>query len=208
MKRLAIIGASGHGRVLADIAKITGYTDIVFLDDNPDKSECAGYPIIGPSYMASDLDAFLIVGIGNTVIRRRIQESLPNEKLITLIHPDAVIAEDVIIGEGSVVMAGVVLNTGTKVGKGCIINTSSSVDHDCEIGDYVHIAVGSHVCGGVQVDCGSWVGAGAVISNNLYICPDCIIGAGTVLIDSIYESGTYVGVPARKINRGVKPNET
>lgn len=199
MRKLAIIGASGHGKVVADIARKNGYKEIVFLDDDESIHECGGYPVIGKSSEAGTIDADIIVGIGNAGIRKRIQESVPEEKLVTLIHPDAVIAEDVAIGAGTVVMAGAVINSGARIGKGCIINTCSSVDHDCDVGDYVHIAVGSHLCGTVSVGDGTWIGAGATVSNNVSICSDCMIGAGAVVIKNIVEYGTYVGVPVRRM---------
>ena len=104
MRKLAIIGASGHGRVVADIARKNGYSEIVFLDDDENIHECGGYPVIGKSAEAGMIDADVIVGIGNASVRRRIQESIPDEKLIILIHPDAVVAEDIVIGTGTVVM--------------------------------------------------------------------------------------------------------
>lgn len=199
MRRLAIIGASGHGKVIADIARKNGYKEIVFLDDDESIHECGGYPVIGESSEAGTIDADIIVGIGNAGIRKRIQESVPEEKLVTLIHPDAVVADDVVIGKGTVVMAGAVINPGTHLGKGCIINTCSSVDHDCDVGDYVHISVGSHLCGTVSVGSGTWIGAGATVSNNISICSDCMIGAGAVIVKNIDSAGKYMGVPARRI---------
>ena len=199
MRRLAIIGASGHGQVIAEIARRIGYCEIVFFDDDESIHECGGYPVIGKSSEAGTIDADVIVGIGNADIRKRIQESIPELKLATLIHPDAVIAEDVEIGVGTVVMAGAVINPGTHIGKGCIINTCSSVDHDCIVDDFVHVAVGSHLCGTVNVGAGTWIGAGVTVSNNVFICPDCMIGAGAVIVNDIWESGTYVGVPAKRV---------
>lgn len=199
MRKLAIIGASGHGKVVADIARKNRYKEIVFLDDDDSIHKCGGYPVIGKSSEAGTIDADVIIGIGNARVRKQIQESIPDEKLVTLIHPDAVVAEDVAIGAGTVVMAGAVINSGARIGKGCIINTCSSVDHDCEVGDYVHIAVGSHLCGTVSVGDGTWIGAGATVSNNISICPDCMIGAGAVIVKNIDSAGTYMGVPARRI---------
>ena len=199
MRKLAIIGASGHGRVVADIARKNGYSEIVFLDDDENIHECGGYPVTGKSAEAGMIDADVIVGIDNASVRRRIQESIPDEKLIILIHPDAVVAEDIVIGTGTVVMAGTVINPGARIGKGCIINTCSCVDHDCEVGDYVHIAVGSHLCGTVSVGNGTWIGAGATVSNNVSICSNCMIGAGSIVVKNIDLAGTYFGVPARSI---------
>lgn len=198
-RRLVIIGAGGHGKVIADIAERNGYREIVFLDDNKAVTECAGYPVIGGSQDVDRLDTDVILGIGDAKVRRRIQESLKNMNLVTLIHPDAVVARDVILGEGTVVMAGAVINPGTEVGRGCIINTCSSVDHDCKVGDFVHVAVGSHLCGMVVVGDEAWVGAGATISNNISVCHGCVIGAGAVVVKNIEQEGTYVGVPVRKV---------
>ncbi len=199
MKKLAIIGASGHGKVVADIAKKNGYKEILFLDDDDSVRECGDFPVVGKSFEAETIDADVIIGIGNANIRSRIQEAVPEEKLITLIHPDAVVAEDVLIGAGTVIMAGAVINPGAKIGKGCIVNTCSSVDHDCVIGDYVHIAVGGHLCGMVSVGNKTWIGAGATVVNNVAICPDCMIGAGAAVVKNIDSAGTYIGVPARRI---------
>ena len=199
MRKLAIIGASGHGKVVADIARKNGYKEIVFLDDDESIHGCGGHLVIGKSSDAGTIDADVIIGIGNAGIRKQIQESILDEKLITLIHPDAVVAEDVLIGKGTVVMAGAVINPGVRIGKGCIINTCSSVDHDCEVGDYVHIAVGSHLCGTVTVGDGTWIGAGATVSNNVSICSDCMIGAGAVIVKNVDSAGTYMGVPARRV---------
>ncbi len=201
-KKLIIIGASGHGKVLADIAKKNGYTQIAFLDDDPKATECNGYPVKGAS---GDFSAFsdhdFIVGIGNAAVRRRIQEQLSAAGLniVSLIHPSAVIGENVFIGPGTAVMAGAVINPCTTIGTGCIINTCASVDHDCQIGDFAHISVGAHIAGTVEVGESTWVAAGATVINNLHITNDCMIGAGAVVVKDISEPGTYVGVPAKRM---------
>ena len=122
-----------------------------------------------------------------------------NKNIATLIHPSAVIGEEVSIGEGTVVMAGAVINPCTIIGDGCIVNTCASVDHDNNLEDFVHIAVGAHLCGTVCVGNKTWIGAGTVVSNNLSVCDDCTIGAGAVVVKNIEEKGTYVGVPAKKL---------
>lgn len=202
MKQLIIIGASGHGKVVADIAKKSGYEDIAFLDDNEQLKDCGGYSVIGKSCLAAEYsESDFIVAIGNARIREKMQKDLSNMgiNIATLIHPYAVIAEDVSIGKGTVVMAGVVINPGVVIGDGCIINTCSSIDHDCIIGDFVHISVGSHVAGTVHIGVKTWLGVGAIVSNNVNICHDCMIGAGTVVIKDICASGTYVGIPAQRL---------
>lgn len=200
MKKLVIIGASGHGKVIADIALKTGYEEIIFLDDDDSVKTCAGFPVVGNSEMISEYkDWDFVVAIGNAGIRERLTDELAGYSLATLIHPNAVIGREVEIGCGTVIMAGAVINSYTKIGRGCIINTCSSVDHDCNIGDFVHVAVGAHICGTVNVGSSTWIGAGSTVSNNIDICGNCIIGAGAVVIKNIEEAGTYVGVPAKKI---------
>lgn len=196
-KGLVIVGASGHGKVIVDIAKLNGYRDIVFLDDNENLKECSGYPILGKVDMLREVKGDVFVAVGDSSVRSRIIKKYPEKKFPTLIHPNSIIADDVVIGEGSVIMAGAVVNPSARIGKGCIVNTSSSIDHDCSIGDYVHIAVGAHVCGTVSIGDFCWIGAGATISNNVSICSSTIIGAGATVIKDIKENGTYVGVPAK-----------
>ena len=198
LKRLAIIGAGGHGKVIADMAVLNGYEEIVFLDDNKSVTEYAGYPVIGRCGEAEGIAADITVGIGNSDVRKKIFESLGKGRMVTLIHPDAVVAKGTVIGAGSVVMAGVVINPGVVIGKGCIVNTCSSIDHDCKVGDFVHIAVGSHLCGMVIIGDETWIGAGATISNNVSVCCNCVIGAGAVVVRDISKQGTYTGIPARK----------
>lgn len=197
LKKLIIIGASGHGKVIADIAVNNGYEDIVFLDDNESVLECAGYPVIGKTCQAAKMDGDKIIAIGNAVVREKIQKNI---KVITLVHPDAVISRRVQIGDGTVVMAGAVINSDTVIGDGCIINTGASVDHDCKIGNFSHISVGTHIAGTCVIGDRTWIGAGATVSNNVKICCDSMIGAGAVVVNDIDVSGTYVGVPAKLIN--------
>ena len=196
MNKLIIIGASGHGKVIADIAVRNGYTEIVFLDDDSNISECAGYPVVGKTSKEKEMPGDKIVAIGNAKIRERIQNEI---QTITLIHPDATISRRVRIGNGSVIMAGAVINSDAVIGEGCIVNTGASVDHDCQIQSFSHISVGAHVAGTCEIGTRTWIGAGATVSNNVNICNDCMIGAGAVVIENIEESGTYVGVPAKRI---------
>lgn len=200
MKRLVIIGASGHGKVVADIAARGQYGEILFLDDAEGLTECGGYPVVGASNCFTEYDCDMAVAIGNAKIRQRLQEQLEQagKRLPALIHPDAVIASSAVIGDGTVVMAGAVAGPDSRIGKGCIINTCASVDHDCQVADYVHVSVGAHLAGTVVVGKRSWIGIGAVVSNNLKIAGDCMIGAGAVVVSDILEEGTYLGVPARK----------
>lgn len=201
---LIIIGANGHGKVVADIAmKMKKWENISFLDDDQSLKKNIGFEVIGSISVASKYKgtADFIVAIGNNAIRAKVQEKLENEGCFVtkLIHPNAVIGMNVRIGMGTVVMAGVVINSDSKIGKGCIINTNSSLDHDNFIEDYVHISPGVNVAGTVKIGENSWIGIGSAISNNVDICGYCKVGAGAVVVKDIIKSGTYVGVPVRRV---------
>ncbi|MFD1348012.1 acetyltransferase [Oceanobacillus caeni] len=202
--KLLIIGASGHGKVIADIAlKMDKWQEIAFLDDDQNLNTIMGLEVIGVSDMAykviNKYDIF--VGIGNNTIRKKILEKLESlgANIPILIHPSAVVGEKVSFGVGTVVMAGSVINCCTSIGKGCVINTGSTIDHDNKIGDFIHISPGAHLAGTVTVGQGTWLGISSVISNNISIASNCQIGAGAVVVKDITESGIYIGVPARRI---------
>jgi sugar O-acyltransferase (sialic acid O-acetyltransferase NeuD family) len=202
--KLLIIGASGHGKVVADIAlKMNEWKTIAFLDDDESIKSFLGISVIGKSNEAikykSEWNIF--VGIGNNTTRELLQEKLENEgaNIPTLIHPSAVIGEQVEIGIGTAVMAGTVINCCTKIGKGCIVNTGATIDHDNLLENYVHISPGVHLAGNTKVGNKTWLGIGSIISNNVTIINDCNIGAGAVVVKDINVSGTYVGVPVRKL---------
>ncbi len=202
-KRLLIMGASGHGKVMFSLARETGaYQEISFLDDDNKLVE-DGVAIGTSDFAIKHKEKYdVAIAIGNPSIRQQIQEKYEKNgiKPVTLIHPGAVLPEQGIKSEaGTVVMAGAVIQPEVRLGKGVIVNTSASIDHECKIGDYAHISVGSHLAGNVEIGNGTWIGVGAVVSNNIHICENVMVGAGAVVVEDIVESGTYVGVPARKI---------
>lgn len=198
-KQVIIIGAGGHGKVIADI--VTRFGDVVlgFLDDK-DANSFGGMIILG---RISEINKYIgqavfIVAVGDNKTRKEIME---NNKVdwYTAIHPTAVIASDVTIGEGTAIMANAVINTSSKIGRGVIINTAATIDHDSVISDYVHISPGGHLGGTVRIGAGTWIGIGAVVSNNVDICEGCIVGAGAVVIRHIKVNGVYTGIPAKMI---------
>ena len=205
MRKLMIIGAGGHGRVIADIAQKTGlYGHIAFLDDDLSR-KLPGYELMGKvnEYQKWKDTHEFIVAVGNNRIRNDIQKALEKQVTITtLIHPCASIGEWVTLGAGTVAMANTAVNSGAVIGDGVIINTGSTIDHDCKIGNYVHVAPGSHISGNVSIGDRAWIGVGSSIVNNICLCDECMIGAGAVVVGDIKVMGTYVGVPARRIRHG------
>ena len=204
---LAIIGASGHGKVVANIAEATTmYDDIIFFDLMVNDKEDFPYKVLPEDEFRTNEkykeDYEFIVAIGDNGIRQRLTENLIHEgfQIATLIHPLAIISHRVKIGVGSIVVANAVINCDTVIGKGAIINTSATVDHDCDLGDYVHISPGVNLAGAVTIGDLTWCGIGATVINNITICHECLIGAGSTVIKDIKKSGTYFGVPANRIS--------
>lgn len=200
MNRLIIIGAGGHGKVVADNAVKNGYTDIQFVDDRA-TGICMGFPIVGRCADLVRLDdgaTDFVIGIGNNTVRQALARKY-DVNWVSLVHPSAQIGLQVSIGKGTVVMAGAVINACAAVGEHCIINTGAIVEHDNSIGDYAHISPGTALGGTVQIGALTHVGIGAVVRNNIQICGGSTIGAGAVVVRNIQDSGTYIGVPARKM---------
>ena len=204
MKSVVIIGASGHGKVIADIVLKSGDRILGFLDDNPLLEKTfIGFPVLGTveDYKKYLNDAEFVVAIGNASIREKIVKKLDGVKWYTAIHPTAVFSKiDVRIGEGTVVMANAVINSGSKIGKHCIINSGAIVEHDNVIEDYVHVSVGAKLAGTVHVGKSTWIGVGASVSNNVEICGECMIGAGAVVVKDVKRAGTYIGLPVKRID--------
>ena len=200
MNRLIIIGAGGHGKVIADNAVKNGYACIAFVDDRA-SGFCVGFPIIGK---IADIEALndgktdFILGIGDNRIRAKIAEQ-HRVNWTALVHPSAQIGLEVTIGAGTVVMASAVINAGARIGEHCIINTAAIVEHDNCIGDYVHVSPNAALGGTVTIGAGTHVGIGAILRNNITICEGCTIGAGAVVVKNIDRKGTYIGVPAKEL---------
>jgi sugar O-acyltransferase (sialic acid O-acetyltransferase NeuD family) len=204
MKRIIILGAGGHAKVVCDALRLSGYHVLGFLDDNPDLqgSQIMGIKVLGYTHQVGDLHADgAVVGIGENRIRQRLYEQLLalEMPLVNAIHPSAVITSDAELGQGIAVFANVVVNPGSRIGNNVILNTASTVDHDCVIADHVHIAPGVHLCGGVQVGEGALVGVAAAVIPYKRIGPHTVIGGGALVAEDIPGDVLAYGVPARTI---------
>ncbi len=203
MRKIIIIGAGGHGRVIADMARALGDEVMGFLDDR-DRNCFSGMNILGKIAEArafARMGTQFVIGIGDNQTRKRIAADLKGFPFATLIHPSAVVAKTARIGQGTVVMANAVISVSGEVGQHCIINTAASVDHDNTLEDYVHLSPGVCTAGNVFIGAETWLGIGSVVSSNLTICAHCVIGAGAAVVRNIVKAGTYVGVPAKKMLR-------
>ena len=205
MKNLIIIGTGGHGKdVLDTVNEICEWEKIAFLDD---KNE--SYPELGIKTIGRICDAqkfvnefeYAFVAIGKNDIRLELIKHIKElgYKIPTLIHPKAIISKSVVISEGSIVLAGAVINTFAKLGIGAIVNIASSIGHESILEDGVQVSPGANVGGCSRIGKLSWICIGANVINNVVICEKSIIGAGSVVVKDIEFSGTYVGIPAKKI---------
>lgn len=207
MKRLAILGASGHGRVVADIALALGWESVVFFDDAlPSISNNGHWLVEGNSEnLVERKDQFdgVIVAIGNCRTRLKLQTQLEYFGccIATLVHPSACVSQFTSVGVGSVVMPAAVINADAVIGRACIINSGATVDHDDVLVDGVHIAPGANVSGGVFVGECSWIGVGAAIKQGISIGSDVIVGMGSVVVKDISDGLTVVGNPAKPMDK-------
>lgn len=205
MNRLAILGASGHGKVVADIAVLMGWKYIDFFDDAwPALDRVGVWKVEGNtkkliSRMA-DYDAYFIA-IGNNSIRWEMFNQLKqySNTAAVLIHPSATVSQYADIKEGTVVMANAVINPFASVGSACIVNTGATIDHDCLLGSASHISPGANLAGEVVVGDKSWVGIGANVKQQIIVGKNVIIGAGSTVVNNIENGLTVVGIPAKPL---------
>ena len=206
-KSCAILGASGHGKVVAEIAELNGYTSIEFFDDRwPGLQNVEHWSVKGNSEtllkVASHFD-LTVIAIGNNEVRLEKQKllSIAGAKFSVLEHPRATISRHSQLGVGTVVMAGAVINPFVQVGEACIINTASTIDHDCSLADGVHVSPGCNIAGGVTVGEGSWLGIGSQVKQLISIGTGVTIGAGSTVVNRVPDFQTVVGTPAQLLNK-------
>lgn len=205
MRRIAILGAGGHGKVVAEVAEASGWDSIVFFDDSdPVDQSPFPWPIMGDiaalmNYKDHIDQAF--VGIGNNKIRFQKFDLLKKAgfRFATLIHPSSVVSERVNIGCGSVIMANAVINSSAQIGEGVIVNTAAVIEHDCKLGHFTHISPMAAFSGGVESGLRVWVGTGVSVIQNITIGHDSIVGAGSTVIRDVAPGTTVAGCPAKAI---------
>jgi sugar O-acyltransferase (sialic acid O-acetyltransferase NeuD family) len=209
VERVLILGAGGHGQVVADVlmrmrdagAQVAplGYLDDAAAMQN---QTLLGLPVLGG---VADLDQIahtaIVIAIGDNDTRRTVFDRLrrQGERFIVARHPQAVIAPDVRIGPGAVICAGVIISPGAVIGANVILNTACTVDHHNMIGDHVHIAPGVHLGGDVQIGAGTLVGIGATVMPQRQVGAWSIVGAGALIHADLPSHVVAVGAPARII---------
>ncbi len=204
-ERLMVVGAGGHGKVVADAARLAAaHRELAFFDDRFPELQTAGghWPVIGklediasPDFAGDEF----VVAIGDNRRRLQVQDTLIRlqRTLATIIHPAAIVSSYARIGRGSVVFAGAVINVDAQLGEACIVNTAASIDHDCVLGRGVHLSPGVRLGGGVRIGNASWVGIGAVVRQDIEIGADVVVGAGAAVVSDVASGLTVLGVPAK-----------
>ena len=207
-KPVIIIGAGGHAKVLVDLvlasgSEIIGLTDV---DASRHGTELLGCLVLGTDDIIADHDIDkieLVVGVGSTApsnLRRNVYEryAMQGYTFQRCIHPSAIIGGEVEIKDGAQIMAGTVIQPGTQIGKNTIVNTRASIDHDCKIGDQVHVAPGVTLGGTVTIGDGAHIGTGSCIIENINIGKDAMIAAGACVVKDVLDGLRMAGVPAQE----------
>ena len=193
-----IYGASGHAKVIIDIAKSRGSSiDVIFDDDI--KIEYLGGQIVAHEFSEEMKNSDTVIAIGNNTIRKKVADSFMGKISDAICHKSSIISPTAILGKGTVVMPNACINASTKVGEYCIINTASTVDHDCEIESFVHISPSVAIAGNVEIGHGTHIGIGAVVIPGIKIGKWVTVGAGAVIIRDIPDYAVVVGNPGNII---------
>lgn len=207
-KPIYILGAGGHAKVLLECLqknpkiKINGFLEV-------DK-KLIGKSIFDVSIyeQKKKLDEFylesilLVNGIGSVGLpdlRRKQFEIFKKQgyDFGTIFHPTCYYSQDVVIAEGAQLLARSTVLTGAKIGCNTIINTSASIDHDCDIGNHVHIAPGVVLSGGVKIGDNCHIGTGAKIIQGIKVGANSLVAAGAVVVSDVPSNSRVAGVPAK-----------
>ncbi|NGY80949.1 acetyltransferase [Bacillus megaterium] len=206
-KKVVVIGAGGHARVIIDILKKQEIYELVGCINNTGiGNEIEGVTIIGNDKILPTLISkgvcHAFIAIGDNQIRKDIFKKLAKMKFqfVNVISPFSYIASSAKLGSGIAIMPGAVINAHTKIADNVIINTGATIDHDTIIGKHAHIAPGCNLAGNVLVEEGAFVGIGAKIIPKMTIGEWSLTGAGSVVVRDVESFSKVMGVPARKFN--------
>lgn len=204
MEKILILGAGGHARSIIDTIEVCNSYNIcgfVTEDDSLKDYFYKDYPVIGQDrdlktlYNSGIKNAVVGIGfLGGETVRASVYQELKEIgfQLPNIIDPSAIIAGDVVMGEGNFIGKRAVINANSKIGNMCIINSGSIIEHDCIIGDFCHVSVGTVICGSCKIGDFSMIGANAVVIQECAIGSKTIVGAGSVVTQNIGNSKKYI----------------
>lgn len=196
--RKALIGAGGFADEIK--AQMNEFDMICFVDDFYYKENNKN---ILPLSEFNPTEYEVLVAVGDSFLRKELIGRLPKEtKYFTFIHKSAqILGNDVEIGEGSIICAGTIITTNCVLGKHTHLNLQTTIGHDCRIGNYFTTAPGVKISGNNEIGECVYIGTNASTKQKLKISDNVIVGMNAAVVKDIFESGTYVGVPAKKINK-------
>ncbi len=197
-----IFGASGHAKVVLELATASNIKIEAVVDDLPKSKMLLGFPVVQTNNFQPSETSNFIIAIGDNTIRKKIATS-KKYNFFKAIHPSATVAKSVTIDQGTVIMPQAVINAAAKIGSHCIINSASVVEHDCKIGDYVHISPKAALAGNVSVGEGTHIGIGACVIQGIKIGKWATIGAGAVIIANVPDYAVVVGNPGKIIKHNI-----
>lgn len=201
MTGVYVIGAGGHAQVVVALAEAAGQHIAGIYDDyKPIGSTVLNYQVVGKLQDLPDESGIVaVIAIGDNAARQRVARHWHHIKWLTLIHPTAWVAPNVVLGHGCVVMAGAILQPSVRLGSHVIVNTMASVDHESVLDDFVHIAPGCHLAGNVHLEEGVFGGIGSTYTPGVAVGRWSMIGAGATVTKSLPDNVTAVGIPAKAI---------
>lgn len=203
--KVIIIGSSGHAKVIIDaINKSNHYEVVGLIDDFRALGETTmNVPVVGKVIDIEShkgINCSWIIGIGDNKQRHRIFSKLMDLRLsyINVIHPSAIIGNDVDMGVGNFIAAGAIINSGTVIGNHCIVNTGAQLDHDNTLHDFVSIAPKAALAGNVTIERGSYIGMGANVIEKTTVHRQTVIGAGSVVTRDVPRFKVAYGNPCKE----------
>jgi UDP-N-acetylbacillosamine N-acetyltransferase len=202
--KLLILGFGGHARSVADVALSCGFTRLVFVEASTRGGEdFCGHPVVPglDPFIGSDWPAFPAAGDNRDRSEQYSMAAGLGFAIATLVSPRASVGAGATVGAGCLVAHLAHVGPMARLGLACIINTAAVVEHECEIGDFCHVSVNAAVAGRTRLGQFITLGAGATAIDRISICDDVLVGAGAVVTRPIEAAGTYIGVPARKLER-------
>lgn len=198
MSKIIMLGAGEHARVVLDSLQKNKREVIALFDPKYTGNIFMGISVLSEYQPGLFPEAKAILAVGSNAVRKKLKARVSHQ-FTSSIDSTASISSHAKIGEGSMVLHGVIVQQGTIVGNHVILNTGSSVDHDCKISDFVHLAPGTILCGRIAVGEGTLLGAGSTVIPGVSIGAWCTVGAGSVVTKDIPDYAVVVGNPARII---------
>lgn len=197
--RLAIVGAGGFSREVADLAHDCGHIVVGFVDECVrGKHSPTGLPIVG-ALVELNVDA-VVLGFGDTACRESVYRDLSTAvDFVTLVHPTAYVSSSAELGRGALLLQNVVVNANAQIGVNVILNVGCCVAHDADVGDHSHLAPGVQLSGAASVGIGCFCGTSSVVLPQIRVGASCTLGAGAVVTRDVTSGMTVVGIPARPL---------